>query len=82
MLRKVFPLIIFLLFYSAHFALSATPSDFGLKEGDLIRATSANDLDIFIVNKSGYKRLFLNPVIFSFYGHLGGFSNVKKVSGV
>lgn len=28
----------------------------------------------------GYKRLFLNPAIFGFYGHLGGFSRVHRVT--
>ncbi|MDP2946507.1 MAG: hypothetical protein Q8N88_00175 [Nanoarchaeota archaeon] len=53
------------------------PEDFGLKEGDLIRAEG--DFDIFIINQSGYKRLFLNPIIFNMYGHLGGWSSVKTV---
>ena len=57
---------------------AATPADYGLREGDLIRATG--DADIFIVNEHGYKRLFLNPVIFKMYGHLGGWGNVKTVS--
>lgn len=51
---------------------------FGLKEGNLIR--SDKDNDIYIINEHDYKRLFLNPVIFNFYGHLGGFENVKAVS--
>ena len=53
------------------------PEDFGLKEGDLIRAEG--DIDVFIINESGYKRLFLNPAIFNMYGHLGGWSSVKTV---
>jgi len=56
----------------------AKPSDYGLKEGDLIRAVG--DIDIFIINQYGYKRLFLNPVIFNMYGHLGGWSAVKSVA--
>jgi len=48
-----------------------------LKEGDVISATGSSDPDVYIVNAWGYKRLFLNPVIFGFYGHLGGFSKVK-----
>jgi|SRR3989338_1024644 len=48
-----------------------------INEGDMISAMS--DPDIYIVNEHGYKRLFLNPVIFSFYGHLGGYANVKTV---
>jgi hypothetical protein len=55
----------------------AKPEDYGLKEGDLIRAEG--DFDIFIINRYGYKRLFLNPVIFNMYGHLGGWDAVKTV---
>lgn len=64
-----------------------------LRDGDLISAgASANDPDIFIIKLlthnsdqrsnevHGYKRLFLNPAIFSMYAHLGGFSNVRPVS--
>ena len=57
----------------------ADPGDYGLKEGDLIRAEG--DFDIFIVNQYGYKRLFLNPAIFNMYGHLtGGWNAVKTVT--
>ena len=56
----------------------ARPEDYGLTEGDLIRAKG--DLDIFIINQFGYKRLFLNPAIFNMYGHLGGWDDVKTVS--
>ncbi|PJE50695.1 MAG: hypothetical protein COV29_03095 [Candidatus Yanofskybacteria bacterium CG10_big_fil_rev_8_21_14_0_10_36_16] len=59
---------------------AAVPGDFGLTEGDTISATGSSDPDVYIVNEQGYKRLFLNPVIFGFYGHLGGFSSVKSVS--
>src|SRR6185369_8686437 len=55
--------------------MAAVPSDYGLTEGNTISATGTNDPDVYIVNALGYKRLFLNPVIFSFYGHLGGFAN-------
>lgn len=55
-------------------------STYGLKEGDVISATGSSDPDIYIVNTHGYKRLFLNPVIFNFYGHLGGFSAVKNIT--
>ena len=48
----------------------AKPEDYGLTEGDLIRAQG--DFDIFIINQYGYKRLFLNPTIFNMYGHLNG----------
>lgn len=52
----------------------------GLTEGDTISAAGSADPDIYIANEFGYKRLFLNPIIFSFYGHLGGFSRVKTIS--
>ncbi len=56
---------------------AAKPSDFGLKEGDVISATG--DPDVYIVNDFGYKRLFVNPQIFNLYGHLG-WDKIKKVS--
>ena len=59
---------------------AAKPSDFNLKEGDLISAIFSSDPDVYIVNEHGYKRLFLNPEIFKFYSHLGGFANVKLVT--
>lgn len=58
---------------------AAKPSDYGLKEGDLISAVFSDDPDVYIINEKGYKRLFLNADIFNFYGHLGGFFNVKLV---
>ena len=61
-------------------ALGATPSDYGLKEGDTVSAAGSDDPDVYIVNEMGYKRLFLNPAIFGLYGHLGGFAAVKNVS--
>lgn len=58
----------------------------GLQEGNTISvagsslpASQVGDPDIYIANAWGYKRLFLNPVIFGFYGHLGGFANVKSI---
>lgn len=54
------------------------PEDYGLQEGDLIRAQG--DFDIFIINQYGYKRLFLNPVIFEMYGHLGSWDDVITVT--
>ena len=51
-----------------------------LNEGDTISATGSDDPDIYIANEWGYKRLFLNPVIFGFYGHLGGFNKVKSTT--
>ena len=56
---------------------AAKPSDFGLKEGDVISATG--DPDVYIVNENGFKRLFVNPEIFNIYGHLG-WDKIKKVS--
>src|SRR3989344_3067797 len=63
-----------------NFAQAVTPGDFGLTEGDTVSATGSSDPDVYIVNEHGYKRLFLNPAIFGFYGHLGGFANVKSIS--
>lgn len=50
----------------------------GLREGDIIGSTNLSDPDIYIINESGFKRLFLSPVIFGFYGHLK-FPNVKRI---
>lgn len=63
----------------ANSSYACKPSDYGLKEGDLISAIFSDDPDVYIINEGGYKRLFLNPEIFSMYGHLGGFFNVKLV---
>ncbi len=74
-------LLAFLFFYSKTPSVNASkPSDFGLKEGDLISAIFSDDPDVYIINDQGYKRLFLNPEIFKFYSHLGGFINVKLVT--
>lgn len=51
-----------------------------LREGDVVSAAGSDDPDVYIVNDWGYKRLFLNPVIFGFYGHLGGFAKVKNTT--
>lgn len=51
----------------------------GLSDGNTISAVGSNDPDIYIVNDWGYKRLFMNPIIFNFYSHLGGFPNVKNI---
>ena len=69
-------------------ATPATPASRGfvslaalnLKEGDVVSAAGSDDPDVYIVNDWGYKRLFLNPAIFGFYGHLGGFNRVKNTS--
>ncbi len=59
------------------FTSAVSPSDYNLWEGDVIRAEG--DIDIYIVNENGYKRLFLNPEIFDLYGHIG-WDSVKTVS--
>lgn len=64
------------IFYQAY---AVSPFDYGLREGDLISASGSDDPDIYIVNEYGYKRLFLNPIIFGFYGHLK-WSNVRTAS--
>ena len=61
-------------------ASAVAPADYGLKEGDVVSAAGSDDPDVYIVNEWGYKRLFLNPVIFGFYGHLGGFNKVKTTT--
>src|SRR3990167_10362877 len=75
----IFTLVLVVLF-GLGFSNASKPSDFGLKEGDLISAIFSDDPDVYIINDQGYKRLFLNPEIFKFYGHLGGFFNVKLVT--
>ncbi len=57
-------------------ANAATPAEYGLMEGDVIRAS--NDIDLYIVNSVGAKRLFTNPAIFNVYKHIG-WSKVKTV---
>ncbi len=69
-----------LLYFFTNYAGAVAPADYGLKEGNTISAAGSDDPDVYIVNEMGYKRLFLNPVIFGFYGHLGGFAAVKSVS--
>jgi len=60
-------------------AQAVAPADYGLREGDTISASGSNDPDIYIVNDWGYKRLFVNPAIFTLYGHLS-WAGVKSVS--
>ena len=50
----------------------------GLREGDIVGSTNLTDPDIYIINEFGFKRLFLSPTIFGFYGHLK-FPNVKRI---
>lgn len=52
-----------------------------LNSGDMISAGNSDDPDVYIINEHGYKRLFLNPIIFNFYAHLGGFQNIRAVEG-
>ncbi|MDP3696676.1 MAG: peptidoglycan-binding protein [Candidatus Taylorbacteria bacterium] len=66
--------------FSSRFSFATKPSDYGLKEGDLISAIFSDDPDVYIINEHGYKRLFLNPEIFKFYAHLGGFANIKLIT--
>lgn len=54
--------------------------DYGLHEGDIISSNYFDgDPDVYIVNERGYKRLFLNEIILSFYGHLS-FDKIINVS--
>lgn len=39
-------------------------------EGSVISSVHFGDPDVYIVNERQYKRLFLNPRIFDFYGHI------------
>ncbi|MDP3696680.1 MAG: peptidoglycan-binding protein [Candidatus Taylorbacteria bacterium] len=75
----IFILVVVVLF-SSKYSSATKPSDFGLKEGDLISAIFSDDPDVYIINENGFKRLFLNPEIFKFYSHLGGFANIKLVT--
>jgi len=68
------------MYLAPNWADAATPGDYGLHEGDTVSAAGSDDPDVYIVNEQGYKRLFLNPVIFGFYGHLGGFAAVRSIS--
>ena len=81
-IKFVFALAVFSIAFlgMAGDSYAAKPSDYGLKEGDLVSALFSDDPDVYIINEQGYKRLFLNAEIFNFYGHLGGFFNVKLVS--
>jgi len=60
---------------SAH--LEVDYKSLGLHEGDIVGSSNLNDPDIYIINEFGFKRLFLSPTIFGFYGHLR-FPNVKR----
>ncbi len=72
--------VLFVALIGIRYAAAVTPADYGLTEGNTVSAAGSDDPDVYIVNEQGYKRLFLNPVIFGFYGHLGGFANVKSIT--
>ncbi len=69
-----------LVFQNAFVSAAVTPAAFNLQEGNTVSANGSSDPDIYIINSDGYKRLFLNPVIFNMYGHLKGFAAVKPIS--
>lgn len=61
--------------------LRVTPEQYGLKEGDFIRAQG--DYQVYIINNFGYKRTVLSPAICLQYGHLGArgcFGAVREVA--
>jgi glucose/arabinose dehydrogenase len=74
-------LVLFLCLLSAAGAhVAADPAilqSLGLHEGEIVGSTDPADPDIYIINAWGYKRLFLSPAIFSFYGHLR-YDSVKR----
>lgn len=70
-------LLLFPILAGAHVVVPL--EELGLREGDLIRGGTSGDPDIYIVNEHGYKRIFPNPAIFGFYGHLR-WNAVKNVS--
>lgn len=61
---------------SAH--LEVDYESLGLHEGDIVGSSNLNDPDVYIINEFGFKRLFLSPTIFGFYGHLR-FPNIKRL---
>lgn len=69
-----FSVVVLLMFGgTANAHVAANPEilgDLGLHEGDIVGSTNPDDPDIFIINAWGFKRLFLSPLIFGFYGHL------------
>src|SRR3989338_2777425 len=82
-MKKSFILIVALFILALAMPAKATqPEDIGLHEGDIIGSSVYGDPDIYIINKNhirSYKRLFPNPTIFSFYGHLS-FNNVRSIT--
>lgn len=63
-------------------ALAVAPGDYGLREGDLVRAPSLSAPEgykVYIINDAGFKRHIFNPDVFNMYGHLK-WSNIKDVA--
>ncbi len=79
-LLVVVVLVVFSQVSSAHVSVNAESlASLGLREGDIVGSNNASDPDIYIVNETGFKRLFISPTIFSFYGHLR-YENVKRLN--
>jgi len=74
------PLFLLLSFFMSVGEPFSASDQFELRKGDVIRSIEDDDNDVYIINEYGYKRIFLNPAIFNFYGHLGGFENVKLIN--
>ena len=62
-------------------AATCHPRDFGLAEGQFIGSLPYDDdIDVFIINDYCFKRLFLDPKVLGFYGHLAdAFANVRHI---
>lgn len=63
-------------------ALAVAPGDYGLTEGNLVRAPSLaapEGWKVYIINQAGYKRHIFNPDVFNMYGHLK-WTDVKDLS--
>lgn len=54
-----------------------TPEMFGLMDGDFIRVEG--DINVYIINGFGYKRLILSPTVCSFYSNLGRDCRLAKI---
>ena len=68
---------------SAQAHVAANPEilrDLGIREGEIVGSSDSQDPDIYIVNEWGYRRLFLSPRIFGFYGHLR-YDRVSRFQG-
>lgn len=63
-------------------ALAVAPGDYGLTEGNLVRAPSLaapEGWKVYIINQAGYKRHIFNPDVFNMYGHLK-WTDIKDLS--